>query len=186
MTEVTTTTALPETQLSGICYKNSNQCPVASIGGFQIGQSVMIGAGTPFEEIVVIKGFNAMGFMIFEPPLKYDHQPGVRIIGLPLTAPTAPVTTTAVDTIETTVPVTSTGAPTTTITQNPPEGTPSSTAAETTTTAVQTTAATTTAGDTIETTVPVTSTGAPTTTITENPPEGTPSSTAAETTTTAV
>merc|ERR1719271_1293314 len=111
MTEVTTTTALPETQLSGICYKNSNQCPVASIGGFLIGQTVIIGAGTPSEEIVVIKGFNAMGFMIFEPPLKYDHQPGVRIIGLPLTAPT---TTTAVQTSAATTTAGDTTAATTT------------------------------------------------------------------------
>jgi len=56
---------------------------VVNSGGFQIGQTVIIGAPAK-EEIQVIKAFffdanSGLSFMIFESPLNYDHPIGVMI-----------------------------------------------------------------------------------------------------------
>merc|ERR1719486_1534213 len=124
-----TPTIAPGTQLAAICNKGTDQCQVVNSGGFQIGQTVIIGAPAK-EEIQVIKAFffdanSGLSFMIFESPLNYDHPIGVMIALFPAVPTTAapdstvvpittvaPVTTTAVVPSSTAVPGTSTEVPT--------------------------------------------------------------------------
>jgi len=58
------------------CSAGTEVLPVVSNSDFEIGEAVVIDAGTPIEEVNRIVGF---GSLLLESPLKFDHGPGALI-----------------------------------------------------------------------------------------------------------
>jgi len=73
--------ALPPNSLKTEVKKGSAVLPVVSNAGFQIGQEIVIDAGTAIEETNTIIGF---GSLILKYPLKYDHAAGMVVGVKPL------------------------------------------------------------------------------------------------------
>lgn len=75
-------TALSQGTAQGATVAN-----VANQVGFNIGEQVMLGEGTPQQEVNTIKSF---GSLIFQSPLKFAHPAGTSIKSVPLVQSTPP------------------------------------------------------------------------------------------------
>jgi len=64
----------PVSKISVPVKRGAKKLPVASNSDFEIGQELVLAAGTPLEEFNRIKGF---GSLILEFPLQFDHGVGV-------------------------------------------------------------------------------------------------------------
>jgi hypothetical protein len=75
------------TDLSQGTAQGATVANVANQVGFNIGEEVMLGEGTPRQEVNTIKSF---GSLVFQSPLKFPHPAGEKIKSVPLVQSTPP------------------------------------------------------------------------------------------------